>query len=116
LPLSFAKQPLRDRYGEWRPHDKQDLDVEDFLRVYAPDVLDLAPFLVARRELLMEGVPPELERRWMTGGRPLVDEYLAELNRTMDGVEQFRRRLAEFIVREFPPPGGYLAPDVAREE
>ena len=95
--------PLRDRLNEWRPLEQEARDVEDFLRVYAPQVLDLAPSLVARREILRE-IPGELERRWRGEGRCAVEEYLEKLDETWRGVEEFRRELAEFIRQEFPPP------------
>jgi hypothetical protein len=82
------------------------MSVEDLLRIYAPEVLDLAPALVDRQRMLGTGIPAELERRWLVGGQNAVDDYVEQMRRATDGIEEFRRQLAYFIADEFPlrPP------------
>jgi hypothetical protein len=102
IEFESAREMFRTPFSKWRSGDHGDMTLEDLLRVYAPQVLDLAPFLVDRKGQLRRGMSDELERRYRTGGSQGVREYLDELERSHEGLEAFRRELADFIEAEFP--------------
>lgn len=77
--------------------------IADFLRIYAPEVLDLAPRLVVRQRQLQSDIFASLERRLDEDGSPLALEYVAELDDAVAGIERFAHTLAAFIAEEFPP-------------
>ncbi|MGH3116927.1 MAG: hypothetical protein ACRDQ2_07400 [Gaiellales bacterium] len=75
--------------------------LERVLRVYAPEFFELLVVFSRRKEQLL-GMTDELERRYAEGGRDSVEEYLSELDSAAEGLEEARRRLAQFISSEFP--------------
>ena len=85
-----------------RPEGKPWRTIEDVLRVYAPEVLARAPDLVQRQRILQQGVPEQLERRFDAGGKAAVAEYLDQLRKSQDAIEQSRAKLAAFIASEYP--------------
>jgi hypothetical protein len=75
--------------------------LEQLLRVYAPDFHD---FLVvfSRRKEQLDTMVVELERRAAYEGREAIEDYLTQLDRTAEALEEARRRVAEFITETFP--------------
>ena len=71
------------------------------LHVYSPETADIGDLLALRGRLLRR-LPEELERRYGEGRRRAVDEYLDELDSTLDQLVEARDAIAAFIVEHFP--------------
>jgi hypothetical protein len=79
-----------------------DFTLEQALRVYAPQVLDMAPLLLRRQRQLRVGVAETLEERFESGGSSAVEAYIEDLEETAADIDSFRCSLAEFISTELP--------------
>jgi hypothetical protein len=78
------------------------LTVEGLLRIYAPQLLELAPLMVERQRQLKDGVAEELERRYRDEGLASLHSCLLELEYAADGLGEVRRLMWEFLRHEFP--------------
>lgn len=104
-----AMQQVRDHFDRpivLNPHvvgeRERPLTAENLLRIYAPEVLELAPRMVERQRQLKDGVADDLEHRYHDEGIESVHRYLLELEHATEGLREARDVLWQFIRREFP--------------
>lgn len=88
--------------GDQRYATKASLSLEELLRLYAPDVVKLAPLLEHRHEQLREGIADEIERRLREERRESALAYVEQLESAADGLTEFEDELSRFIRSEFP--------------
>lgn len=75
------------------------------LQVHGADVGRYVDSTLYERGEILRVLPEELERRNRTGGMASVDEYLADLDRTLDTLTESADALAAFIRERFPLGG-----------
>jgi hypothetical protein len=76
-------------------------DIETLLRVYSPELRDLADRVQDRLDRV-ENLVAELELWYVEGGRGAVDAGLAELDRTQRALAEAQRQVTDFLRIELP--------------
>ncbi len=86
----------------WGHGGNTEVTLEDLLRIYAPQLIEMAPLLMRRQQQLRDGIADELEQRFRAGGRQAVDDYIVDLDCAAKGLESVWEKFDAYLRAEFP--------------